>query len=308
MFYKRKAFRGLLVFSLLIMFLFVNQVSFTIAVAHDGDQADTPGIPGQKPIYFESISLEDGTNVKNATNIPLMPKFNLKFNKNVVNMVYWDNNRNCFTLIDENGKNVPIEVTKIDDTVDSTMKRDIFVKPVEPLSPGTQYYLKISPNLRAKNGVSTLGGTTDGKGVVISFKTAGEKVKATATFTKDVTPNTSKGKSTENIQKKPEEQAMPKEKETESEKLDVLQEDTSVDNNENDQVDTQEDIENKSDEELQQKNQDETLETQARQNQGLNFRSLLPYIVAVLVAIWFIAEFYANYKRKMAGKSNEIKK
>ena len=79
-----------------------------------------------------------------------MPKFNLKFNKNVVNMVYWDNNRNCFTLIDENGKNVPIEVTKIDDTVDSTMKRDIFVKPVEPLSPGTQYYLKISPNLELK--------------------------------------------------------------------------------------------------------------------------------------------------------------
>ena len=63
MFYKRKAFRGLLVFSLLIMFLFVNQVSFTIAVAHDGDQADTPASP-DKNHDFESISLEDGTNVK----------------------------------------------------------------------------------------------------------------------------------------------------------------------------------------------------------------------------------------------------
>ncbi len=304
MFYKRKAFRRLLVFSFVIMFLFINQVSFVLA-GEDGDQSDTPGIPGQKPMYFESISLEDGTNVQNATDIPLMPKLNLKFNKNVVNMVYWDNNRNCFTLTDENDKIVPIEVTKIDDTVDSTMKRDIFVKPVKPLSPGTQYYLRISPNIRAKNGVSTLGGTTDGKGVVISFKTAGEKAETVATVTKDASPNTSKDKDAKNIQEKPKEPVKPKQ--TKNEELDVSQEDTPVDNTEKAQVDLQDrKTTNNSDEKSQEQNEDETFETQAKQR--LNFRSYLPHIVAVLAVIWVIVEFYINYKRKMAGKSNEIKK
>lgn len=171
MFYSR---RSIFVKSgvFLLLFLFFASIAF----AEGGDKSSSPGIPGQKPLSFASISLVEGGQVRDAADVPTEPKFKLEFDKNVVNSTIWEINRNCFSLVSQNNENVPVSVTKVDDTIDFSQRNYIFVQPVSPLSPGTSYTLIISPALKAKNGVSTLGGTTSGQGLSISFKTQGEAI------------------------------------------------------------------------------------------------------------------------------------
>ncbi|OPX82435.1 MAG: hypothetical protein A4E52_02057 [Pelotomaculum sp. PtaB.Bin013] len=157
----------------LLLFLFFVSAAFA---AQGGEKSSSPGIPGQKPLSFVSISLVDGGNVQDAADVPTEPKFKLEFDKNVVNSTIWEINRNCFSLFSENGESIPLKVTKVDDTIDFSQRNNVFVQPSSPLSPGTSYTLKVSPALKAKNGVSTLGGTTAGQGVSISFKTQGQAI------------------------------------------------------------------------------------------------------------------------------------
>lgn len=154
-------------------------LSGTAAFAEGGGRSDTPGIPGQKPLSLISVTLADGgSNVQGAANIPLKPKFMFVFDKNVVNSLVWVKNSSCFKLVSQDNKDVPVSVTKVDDTIDFSQRQNVFVEPVNPLKPGTTYNLIVLPELMAKNGVSTLGGTTGGKGVTSTFKTAGEAPKA----------------------------------------------------------------------------------------------------------------------------------
>lgn len=157
----------------LIMLIFLLSTSIAFAQGEGGGQS-SPGEPGKKPLSFISITLVDGGKVQGVADLPTEPKFKLEFDKNVVNSTIWPINRNCFSLVSQDKKSIPINVTKIDDTIDFTQRQNIFVQPVSALSPGTSYYLTISQDLKAKNGYSTLGGTTSGKGITISFKTKGE--------------------------------------------------------------------------------------------------------------------------------------
>ncbi len=156
----------------MLLFLFIASAAF----AEGGDKSSSPGIPGQKPLGFVSISLVDGGKVQDAADVPTEPKFKLEFDKNVVNSTIWEINRNCFNLVSQNNENVPVSVTKVDDTIDFSQRNNIFVQPASPLIPGTSYTLMVAPALKAKNGVSTLGGTTSGQGLSISFKTQGQAI------------------------------------------------------------------------------------------------------------------------------------
>lgn len=158
---------------LLLLFLFFASAAFA---AQGGEKSSSPGTPGQKPLSFVSISLVDGGNVQDAADVPTETKFKLEFDKNVVNSTIWGINRNCFSLFSEKGENIPISVTKVDDSIDFSQRNNVFVQPTGLLSPGTSYTLKVSPDLKAKNGVSTLGGTTSGQGLSISFKTQGQAI------------------------------------------------------------------------------------------------------------------------------------
>jgi cobalamin biosynthesis Mg chelatase CobN len=74
------------------------------------------------------------------------------FNKNVVNMSVAENNRNCFSLTDSEGRNIPIMVNLPDDQINPELKRQIFIQPLNPLSAAMTYTLTLSPQLQAKNG------------------------------------------------------------------------------------------------------------------------------------------------------------
>lgn len=132
-----------------------------------------PGTPGEKPLHFVSITLNDGTNVQGSNQIPLNPSFVLTFDKNVVNNAVWQNNKESFTLTNDN-QNIPINVTKVSDKVDFSKRQNIYIQPISPLSPNTSYTLKISPGLQGLNG-ETLGETTGGKGISITFKTTASR-------------------------------------------------------------------------------------------------------------------------------------
>lgn len=154
----------------IVIFLLVQ--AFSLVYAQGGEQASSPGISGQKPLNLLAVTLVSGGNVQDAADIPLNPEFKVQFDKNVVNSLIWGNNSKCFSIIATNGENIPVSVTKVDDTIDVSQRQNIFVQPVKPLSPGTAYYLNISPELKAKNGV-TIGGTK-GEGISVAFKTEGE--------------------------------------------------------------------------------------------------------------------------------------
>lgn len=158
--------------ALILVLVFFVYIPTALA---QGEQSNSPGEPGKKPLKFVGVTLKDsGAKVDGASNIPTSPEFKLEFDKNVVNMLVWENNRKCFSLSTKDGEDIPVSVTKIDDTVSSSDRHCIFIKPVTTLKPGIAYTLKVAPELLAKNQNSTLGGTTSGRGVAIYFRTEGE--------------------------------------------------------------------------------------------------------------------------------------
>lgn len=164
---KKSVFRKSI--PILIITLLLN---FVVVFAQ-GEQSSSPGTPGQKPLNLSSVTLENGSGIDVAGGITTKPKFKVTFDKNVVNMLYWENNAKCFSIVSASNQVVPVNVTKIDDTVDFNQRQNIFVQPSVELSPGTSYVLKISPQLTAKNGIK-LGGSTSGKDLTINFKTKGQ--------------------------------------------------------------------------------------------------------------------------------------
>lgn len=138
-----------------------------------------PGVPGSsgvKPLSYVSCTLEDGSKVDGGEISALQPKFALQFDKNIVNMLIWEENRKSVSMCTDDNVNIPINVTKMDDTVDFDNRQKIFVQPISPLKPGKTYHIKVGPNFLAKNLQSSLSGTTGGKGIDVSFKTKKQEI------------------------------------------------------------------------------------------------------------------------------------
>lgn len=259
-----------------------------------GDRSDSPGVPGHKPLNFVGITLDDGSNVQNATDVPLKPKFRLEFDKNVVNIVFWERNRRCFNLFDGGNNAVPINVTKVDDTVDFSQRQYIFVEPINPLLPGTSYHLTVSGELMAKNGNSTLGGTTGGKGISISFRTAGQK--SPSVTTEKPVGNEVPGKPTgepasnkQSSQGQPEAQLGTTSTQPASSEaaLEQEQSDTTVtEDNPANSGETSSPLET---------NEENPTSAQGRK---AGFSDYVPYLAGVLIAAWILVEIYLRKKGK----------
>jgi|LGVF01.2.fsa_nt_gb hypothetical protein len=154
---------------LIVIILIVSSVCYVNIFAND------QGSPKKKakvikPLHYIDCTFEDGTKLDDAQVLTTTPRFILNFDKNIVNMLVWDNNRQCITLTSSNKTNIPITVTKIDDTVDFEHRKNIFIEPDAPLISGETYVIRIDEGLMAKNAVSTIGGSTEGKPIEIMFK------------------------------------------------------------------------------------------------------------------------------------------
>lgn len=121
----------------------------------------SPLAAGDKTVMLDSSDPAAG-----AVDVGVDAEFILTFTSNVINMKVSDNNRSCFTLLNDNGESVALEVLMADDQIEPEFKRIIRVKADENLNKDSAYSIVISGKLKAKNG-SSLGEDT-----TISFRTA----------------------------------------------------------------------------------------------------------------------------------------
>ncbi len=150
--------------ALVYLIIAVLLVCSMIPAFAEGGNGDGTGGGKNKPLDLESSSIVNG-----EQNISLNPEIVLNFNKNVVHFTVKENNKKCFSMMDDNGKNVPIDVIMGDDQVDPSIKRIVTIKPKSSLEPLTGYLLKIGAGITSKSGVSL------GKDIYISFTTQDKK-------------------------------------------------------------------------------------------------------------------------------------
>lgn len=115
---------------------------------------------GNNPLSLDISMPADG-----AADIPVDQEIKLTFSNNVINSSIKENNMSCFQLVDSTGKEVAIEVIMGDDQINPDQKNDIIVKPIENLSEGITYSLKINGDLSSKNG------NTLSEEIIVSFST-----------------------------------------------------------------------------------------------------------------------------------------
>lgn len=140
------------------------------------------GSGGGKNIPLGLVSSEPADGQKD---VALTGDIQLHFNKNVIYLLIRDANKKCFSLSTKDGIKVPIEVIMADDQTPEGFekRRDVSVRPLEKLEPGTAYVVKVSPDLQAKNGTS-LGSEAE-----VNFVTAGTAAKSADT----ISPETNTG-------------------------------------------------------------------------------------------------------------------
>ena len=140
----------------------------------DAGAGDGSGGGRSIPLGLDFSSPADG-----QKDVPLTGDIKLTFNKNVIYLLIRDANKKCISLITSDGNKVPIEVIMADDQTPEgfEQRRNISVRPLQKLQPGTAYMVRVAPELQAKNGTSL------GHEVTIKFVTAG-------TVTKPAEPTT----------------------------------------------------------------------------------------------------------------------
>ena len=186
--------------SALMVALCLLLCSMMTAFAGDGSgggNGDGTGGGKDQPLVLASSSIANG-----AENVSQTPQIVLTFSKNVVHFTVRDNNKKCFSMTDEDGKSVPINVLMGDDQVDPSIKRIVTITPQSALTPGTTYLLKIGGGITSKSGVSI------GRDSYIAFTVAGEKPTTappttTATPTTTTKPTTTKPTTTKPATTKP---------------------------------------------------------------------------------------------------------
>lgn len=152
-------------------FMLISLLAVTVnSVQAAGGDVSGDGSGGGSGNPLTLVSSQPATG---ASNVPQNIRIKLVFSKNVVNMTVKENNLKCFTLVSKDGKPLSIEVLMPDDQIQPELKREIEVVPNKGLLAGTEYNLKIAPNLTSKSGV------TLGQQVVVAFSTAGQQITAT---------------------------------------------------------------------------------------------------------------------------------
>lgn len=116
---------------------------------------------GKNPLTLEEAAVSDG-----QQNVALDAELKFVFSNNVINLSVKENNATCFSLTDESGAVVPLEVVMGDDQLEADLKEIIIIKPEGGLQAGKTYTLVMDQALQAKNG------NTLGSDISITFSTA----------------------------------------------------------------------------------------------------------------------------------------
>lgn len=132
-----------------------------------GQISDNSSLTGAYLTSIDNNVSSTGASVSGSGSVPLNPTIKLCFSHNVVDDAVFSNNQQNITMQTVIGMNVPVNVSRIDPTVNFNERQNLFVAPVSPLASGTTYKIIIGSGLTAKNGL--LMGTSQ----VVEFSTAG---------------------------------------------------------------------------------------------------------------------------------------
>lgn len=145
-----------------------------------GGNGNGSGGGSDEPLSLESSSVSNG-----ATGVAKDVKITLTFSKNVTFDTVRSGNEKAFSMVDQDGKNVAINVILADSSNDSE-KNNVVIKPVNALEEGNKYTLTISGSLESKSG-ATLGSSQK-----ITFSTVEKSTETTkVTASNTSTTNTS---------------------------------------------------------------------------------------------------------------------
>lgn len=133
--------------SVLLLFIFSLTPVSVLAAGNGGGggQGNGSGGGNNQPLSVESASVEDGGNISPEDGITLV------FSKNVVNASVADTNKTLFTVMDNAGNSIPVEVVLADDQVEPDKKNDVVIRFPEGLEDGT-YILTAQAGITAKSG------------------------------------------------------------------------------------------------------------------------------------------------------------
>jgi hypothetical protein len=134
-----------------------DNITVTIGTPAGGGTGSGTGTGGgNAPLNLVGAYLEaTGVSIEGSNSVPINPTIKLVFDRGVVRD-HWDNNQNCFTMRNQSGANIPINVSRAANYTDDSEKRNIYITPVNNLIPGITYTITISANLQANND-NTLG-------------------------------------------------------------------------------------------------------------------------------------------------------
>lgn len=149
--------------------------AFSTAAVAAGAGTGTGTGSGTKPFNFVGAYLttcnENSSSTEaevTAAPVPVKPTIKITFDKNVVYDAIWPNNEQCLNMFTSSGVKVPSQVFRISDQDNFEERHNIFITPVQDLSPSAEYKIVVSPDLLDKSG-ATLGMTTNNQPVVIQF-------------------------------------------------------------------------------------------------------------------------------------------
>jgi len=128
-----------------------DSVTVTIGTPAGGGGSGTGTGGGNAPLNLLGAYLEaTGVSIEGSNSVPVNPTIKLVFDRGVVRD-HWDNNKNCFTMRNQFGADIPINVTRAANYTDDSEKRNIYLTPVNNLTPGVTYTITISADLQANN-------------------------------------------------------------------------------------------------------------------------------------------------------------
>lgn len=164
--------KWLTLFMAVLLVITLPVCAFASKNSGSGSGDGSGGGGGENQLTLSESSVSDG-----QKDVPLDTELKFVFSNNVVNLTVKENNATCFSMTDESGAEIPIQVVMADDQLEQDLKEIIVIEPEEGLQADKTYTLVISKELQSKNG-SLLGDD-----ITITFSTAAKNGDSTETVT-----------------------------------------------------------------------------------------------------------------------------
>ena len=165
-----------------VLILMISLFVISGSVLAAGGNGDGSGGGNGEPLALENSNIKDG-----ESGVAIDKQIKLTFSKNITHDSVRLNNQKAFSIVDQDGKEVAINVI-LADSSNENEKNNVIVKAANGFEEGGRYTLTIDSSLESKSGVAFA------KSQNITFSTI-QKAISTQTETNNVESNNTESKS-----------------------------------------------------------------------------------------------------------------